>query len=174
IILVDVIPLDHVDDVPVVEPNQHADVPIVPEPVLVDKDKDPEEDEFKEEEDPQEEEEEEDDMEVNIKEDENEPELTYPYEELDPLIPPPPASESEPEDVNEGENLIKSEDETVPASVYEVGESSTAYFLYEDNNGILPYLMRRDINSFFGRMASLSRRLYGHDTAHALVKKKEK
>nr|GEW43116.1 hypothetical protein [Tanacetum cinerariifolium] len=66
--------------VPVVDPNQHDDVLVVPEPVLVDEDKNPEEDEFKEEEDPQEEE---DDMEINIEEDENEPELTYPYEEVD-------------------------------------------------------------------------------------------
>ncbi|GJR34582.1 hypothetical protein Tco_1210266 [Tanacetum coccineum] len=47
-------------------------------------------DDEEEEEDPQEEEY---DMEVDIKEDENEPELTYPYEEVDPLNPPPPASE---------------------------------------------------------------------------------
>ncbi|GKA76479.1 hypothetical protein Tco_0782940 [Tanacetum coccineum] len=172
IIMVDVIPPDHVDDVPVVEPNQHYDVPVVPEPILVDEDEDPKEDEFKEEEDPQEEEE--DDIEVDIKEDENEPELTYPYEEVDPLNPPPPASESEPEDVNEVENPIESEDETVPASVHEVGESSTALFLYEDSDGLLPGLMRRDINSLFGRMPSLSRRLCGHDTAHALVEKKGK
>ncbi|GKE88566.1 hypothetical protein Tco_1566041, partial [Tanacetum coccineum] len=124
IIMVDVIPPDHVEDVPVVEPNQHDDVPVVPEPILVDEDEDPKEDEFKEEEDPQEEEE--DDIEVNIEEDENEHELSYPYEEVDPLNPPPPASESEPEDVNKVENPIESEDETVPASVYEVGESSTA------------------------------------------------
>ncbi|GKG32562.1 hypothetical protein Tco_0430072, partial [Tanacetum coccineum] len=44
IIMVNVIPLDHVDDVPVVKPTQHDDVPVVPEPVL--------EDEFEEEEDP--------------------------------------------------------------------------------------------------------------------------
>ncbi|GJS10993.1 putative reverse transcriptase domain-containing protein [Tanacetum coccineum] len=47
----------------VVEPNQHDDVPVVPEPVLVDEDEDLEEDEFEEEEDPQEDE---DDMEVNV------------------------------------------------------------------------------------------------------------
>ncbi|GKE27017.1 hypothetical protein Tco_1442401, partial [Tanacetum coccineum] len=82
IITVNVIPPDHVDDVPVVEPNQHDDVPVVPEPVLVDEDEDPKEEEF----------EEEDDMEVDIEEDKNEPELTYPYEEVDPLNPPPPAS----------------------------------------------------------------------------------
>ncbi|GJY33472.1 hypothetical protein Tco_0417941 [Tanacetum coccineum] len=117
IIIVNVIPPDHVDDVPVVEPNQHDDVPVVPEPVLVDEDEDPEEDEFEEEEYPQEEE---DDMEVNIEEDENEPELTYPYEEMDPLNPLPPAYDSDPEDAIEVENPIKHEDETVPASVHEM------------------------------------------------------
>ncbi|GJV60656.1 hypothetical protein Tco_1466756 [Tanacetum coccineum] len=171
IIMVNVIPPDHVDDVPIVEPNQHDDVPVVPEPVLVDEDEDLEEEEFEEEEEPQEEE---DDMEVDIEEDENEPELTYPYEEVDPLNPPPPASESEPEDVIEVENTIEHEDETVPASVHEVGESSTAPFLREDSDGLLPGLMRRDINSLFGRMASLSRRLCGRETAHALVEKKGK
>ncbi|GJU04022.1 hypothetical protein Tco_1114360 [Tanacetum coccineum] len=104
----------------------------------------------------------------------NEPELTYPYEEVDPLNPPPPASESEPEDVNEVENPIESEDETVPACFHEVGESSTAPFLCEDSDGLLPGLMRRDINSLFGRMTSLSRRLCGHETTHALVEKKGK
>ncbi|GJV14542.1 hypothetical protein Tco_1359865 [Tanacetum coccineum] len=154
IIIVNVIPPDHVDDVPVVEPNQHDDVPIVPERVLVDEDEDPEEYEFEEEEDPQEEE---DDMEVDIEEDENEPELTYPYEEVDPFNPPPLAFESEPKDVNEVENRIEHEDETVPASVHEVGESSTAPFLHEDSDGMLLGLMRRNINSFFGRMTSFSR-----------------
>ncbi|GKA35643.1 hypothetical protein Tco_0722134, partial [Tanacetum coccineum] len=80
------------DDVPVVEPNQHDDVLVILEPVLVDKDEDPKEDEFEEEEDPQEEE---DDMEVDIEEDENEQELTYPYGEVDPLNPSPPVSELE-------------------------------------------------------------------------------
>ncbi|GJY87675.1 putative reverse transcriptase domain-containing protein [Tanacetum coccineum] len=127
IIMVNIIPPDHVDDVPVVEPNQHDDVPIFLEPVLVDKDEDPEEEEFEEEEEPLEEEE--DDMKVDIEEDENEPELTYPYEEVDPLNPLPPASESEPEDVNEVEDTIEHEDKTVPASVYEICESSTAPFL---------------------------------------------
>ncbi|GJY20444.1 hypothetical protein Tco_0393010 [Tanacetum coccineum] len=81
-------------------------------------------------------------MEVDIEEDDNEPELTYPYEEVDPLNPPPPASESELEDAIEVENPIEHEDETVPASIHE--------------------------------MASLSRRLYGRETAHALVEKKGK
>ncbi|GJU63500.1 hypothetical protein Tco_1245335 [Tanacetum coccineum] len=58
-------------------------------------------------------------MEVDIEEDENEPELTYPYEEVDPLNPLPPAFESEPEDVIEVEDTVDPEDETVHASVHE-------------------------------------------------------
>nr|GFD10901.1 hypothetical protein [Tanacetum cinerariifolium] len=45
VILVNVIPPDYVNEVPVVEPNQHYDVLVVPEPVLVDEDEDPKEDE---------------------------------------------------------------------------------------------------------------------------------
>ncbi|GJU87913.1 putative reverse transcriptase domain-containing protein [Tanacetum coccineum] len=161
--------VNHDDEVPVVEPNQHNDVPVVPEPVLEDEDEDPEEDEFEEEEDPQEDE---DDMEIDIEEDENEPELTYPYEEVDPLNPPPPASESEPDDEIEVENPIEHEDETVPVSVYEVGESSTAAIPREDGDRLLPGFMRRDIDSLFGRMVNFSRRLCGRETAHALVEKK--
>nr|GEW95552.1 hypothetical protein [Tanacetum cinerariifolium] len=41
-------------------------------------------------------------------------------------------------------------------------------------DGLLPVLIRRDINSLFGRIASLSRRLCGRETAHALVEKKGK
>nr|GEV76940.1 putative reverse transcriptase domain-containing protein [Tanacetum cinerariifolium] len=115
--MVNVIPPDHIDDVPVIEPNQHDDVLVVPEPVLVDEDKDPKEDKFEEEEDPQEEE---DDMEVDIKEDENKPKLNYLYEEIDSLNPSPPASELEPKDAIEVENLIEHEDETIPASVHEM------------------------------------------------------
>nr|GEX22446.1 putative reverse transcriptase domain-containing protein [Tanacetum cinerariifolium] len=150
--MVNVIPHDHVDDLPVVEPNQHDDVPAIPEPILVDEDEDPKEEEFEKEEEPQEEEH---DMKVDIKEDDNEPELTYPYEEVDPLNPPPPASESNPEDVIEVANTVESEDETVPASVHEVGESSTAFFLLENSDGLFPGLMRRDIKSFFGPVTSL-------------------
>ncbi|GJR50792.1 hypothetical protein Tco_1401313 [Tanacetum coccineum] len=65
-------------------------------------------------------------MEIDIEEDENEPELTYPYEEVDPLNPLLPASESEPDNEIEVENPIEREDETVPISVYE-----TAYALVE-------------------------------------------
>ncbi|GJY26941.1 putative reverse transcriptase domain-containing protein [Tanacetum coccineum] len=48
IIMVNEIPSDYVNDVPIVEPNQHDDAPVVPEPVLVDEDEDPKEDEFEE------------------------------------------------------------------------------------------------------------------------------
>nr|GEU30741.1 hypothetical protein [Tanacetum cinerariifolium] len=89
--------------------------------------------------------EEKDDMEVDIKEDENEPELTFPYEEADPLNLWPLASDLEPEDVIEFEDTTESEDVTVPAS---------------------------DIDSLFGRITSISRRLRGRETAHALVEKK--
>ncbi|GKC11349.1 hypothetical protein Tco_1008131 [Tanacetum coccineum] len=135
IIMVKKIPPDHVDDVPVVEPNQHDDVLVVPEPIIEDEDEDPEEDEFEEEKDPQEEE---DDMEVDIEEDENEPEFTCPYEEVDPLNPPPPVSKSEPDDEIEVENPIEHEDETILVSVYEVGESSTAAIPREDGDSLLP------------------------------------
>ncbi|GJW66300.1 hypothetical protein Tco_0120724 [Tanacetum coccineum] len=118
IIMVNVIPPDHVDDVPIVEPNQHDDVPVIPEHVLVDEDEDPKKDEFEEKEDPQEEE---DDMKSTSRK-----------------------TRMKPEDA------------------------------IEDNNGLLPGLMRRDINSLFGRMASLLRRLCGRETAHALVEKKGK
>nr|GEU42012.1 ribonuclease H-like domain-containing protein [Tanacetum cinerariifolium] len=124
IIMVNVIPPNHVDDVSVVEPNQHDDVPVVPDPVLVDEDEDPEEEEFVEEEERQEED---DDMEVDIEEDDNKLELTYPYKEEDPLNPSLLASESEPEDVIEVEDTVESKDETIPASVHEI----TAHALVE-------------------------------------------
>ncbi|GJQ89145.1 hypothetical protein Tco_0000284 [Tanacetum coccineum] len=169
--MVNEIPPDHVDDVPVVEPNQHDDVLVVPEPIIEDEDEDPKEDEFEEEEDPQEKE---DDMEVDIEEDEIEPNFTYPYEEVDHLNPPPPASESEPDDEIEVENPIEHEDEIVPVSVYEVGESSTAAIPREDGDSLLPGFMRRDIDSLFGRMVNFSRRLCGRETVNALVEKKGK
>nr|GFD08835.1 hypothetical protein [Tanacetum cinerariifolium] len=88
--------------------------------------------------------------------------------------PPPPASESELEDAIEVENPIEHEDKIVPDSVCEVGELSTAPVLCEDSDGLLPGLMRRDINSLVGQMASLSRRLCSRETAHALVEEKGK
>ncbi|GJS78986.1 putative reverse transcriptase domain-containing protein [Tanacetum coccineum] len=85
-------------------------------------------------------------MDIDDEEDENKPELMFPYKETDPLNPSPPASDSEPEDVIEVEDTVEPEDETVSASIHEVGD----------------------------RIASLSRRLCGRDTAHALVEKKGK
>ncbi|GJT13631.1 hypothetical protein Tco_0860673 [Tanacetum coccineum] len=75
-------------------------------------------------------------------------ELTFPYEETDSLNPLPPASDSESEDVIEIEDTVEPEDETVPASVYEVGESYTATITQEDGHSLLPGFMRRDIDSF--------------------------
>nr|GEX80406.1 putative reverse transcriptase domain-containing protein [Tanacetum cinerariifolium] len=128
IIIVNVISPDHVDDVPIIEPNQHDDVLVVPKHVLVDEDDDPKEEEF--------EEEEEDDMEVDIEEDENEPELTYPYEEVNPLNPLPPASESEPEDVSEAKNPIEHEDETVLASVLRKEKKRTSKLILDLGNEV--------------------------------------
>nr|GEZ09694.1 retrovirus-related Pol polyprotein from transposon TNT 1-94 [Tanacetum cinerariifolium] len=44
----------------------------------------------------------------------------------------------EPKDVIKVENITESKDETVPASVHEVGESSASPFLREDSDGLLP------------------------------------
>nr|GEV56680.1 putative reverse transcriptase domain-containing protein [Tanacetum cinerariifolium] len=111
-------------------------------------------------------------MEIDIEEDENEPELKYSYEEVDPLNPLSPASESEPDDEIEIKNSIEHEDETVHVSVYEVDESSNATIPREDGDRLLHGFMRRDIDSLFGRMFNFSRRLCGHEMAHALVEKK--
>ncbi|GJV84847.1 putative reverse transcriptase domain-containing protein [Tanacetum coccineum] len=174
IIMVNVFPPDHVDDLPEVEPNQTDLAPAIPKPALADENEEPKE-EFEDKEEFEEEEpQEEEDMEVDVEEEENESELTFPYEEADPLNPPPPTSDSESDDVVEVKNVVEHEDETVSASVHEVGESSTATFLREDCDSLLHGFMRRDIDSFFGRIASLSRRLCGRKKAHALVEKKGK
>ncbi|GJT34487.1 hypothetical protein Tco_0924906 [Tanacetum coccineum] len=149
IIMVNVFPPNHVDDL--TDPAL-----AIPEPALVEL------------------QEEEEDMEVDIKEEEHELELIFPYVEADPLSPPPPASDSEFEDVVEVEDMVKPEDDTLPNSVHKVGESSTATFLREDGDSRLPSFMRRDINSLFVQIASLTRRVCGRETAHALVKKKGK
>nr|GEY43548.1 hypothetical protein [Tanacetum cinerariifolium] len=120
IIMANVIPPDHVNDLLVVEPNQPDVVPVILESVLVDEDEDPKEEKFKEEEEAQEEE----DMDIDEEEDENEPEMTFAYEEADPLNLPPHASDSESEDVIVVENVVESEDETVPASVHEIASLS--------------------------------------------------
>ncbi|GJZ40149.1 hypothetical protein Tco_0586712 [Tanacetum coccineum] len=92
------------------------------------------------------------------------------------LVVPEPVLEDEDEDLEEEEF----EEEEYPQekkmkwNVHEVGESFTTHFLREDNDGLLPGLMRRDINSLFGRMTSFSRRLCSREMAHALVEKKGK
>ncbi|GJW56409.1 hypothetical protein Tco_0103140 [Tanacetum coccineum] len=61
---------------------------------------------------------------AQVEEEDNEPELIFPYVEADPLNLPPPASDSESEDVVEVEDMVEPEDETVPNSVHEVVRSS--------------------------------------------------
>ncbi|GJS10674.1 hypothetical protein Tco_0610371 [Tanacetum coccineum] len=97
----------------------------------------------------------------------NELELTYPYEEVDPLNPPPPASDSESEDVIEVEDTVEPEDETVPISIYEVGESSTVTIPQEDGDILLSGFMRRDIDSLFMRSSVEE----GADAIENLVRK---
>ncbi|GKB46503.1 hypothetical protein Tco_0897256, partial [Tanacetum coccineum] len=48
IIMANVIPPDHVDDLPAVEPNQPDAIHVISKPVLVDEDEDPKEEEFEE------------------------------------------------------------------------------------------------------------------------------
>ncbi|GJZ76892.1 putative reverse transcriptase domain-containing protein [Tanacetum coccineum] len=76
-------------------------------------------------------------MYIDVEEDKNKPELTFPYEETNPLNPPPRASDSEPKDVIEVEDTVEPKDEIVLASVHEVGESSTATFLQEDAHALV-------------------------------------
>nr|GEY95454.1 hypothetical protein [Tanacetum cinerariifolium] len=116
-------------------------------PNIEDEDEVPEKDEFKEEEDPQEEE---DDMEIDIEEDENEPELTYPYEVVDPL---------------NLRHLFLSLNLMMRSRLR--ARLSTRMRLF-------PLASMRDINSLFDQMASISRRLCGHEMSHALVEKKGK
>nr|GEV74011.1 hypothetical protein [Tanacetum cinerariifolium] len=168
--MANVIPPDHVNDLLVVKPNQPDVVPVILEPVLVDEDEDLKEEKLKEEEEAQEEE----DMDIDEEEDENELEMTFAYGEADPLNLPLHASDLESEDVIVVENIVESEDETVPASVHEVDESSTASFLRKYGDRLLLGFMRRDIDSLFGWIASLLRRLSGRKMTHALAKKKGK
>ncbi|GJS56800.1 hypothetical protein Tco_0651584 [Tanacetum coccineum] len=69
---------------------------------------------------------------------------------MDSLNPSPPTSKSKPNDEIEAEDAVEPEIETVPVSVYEVGQSSTAAIPQEDGDSLLPGFMRRDINSLFG------------------------
>nr|GEV02213.1 hypothetical protein [Tanacetum cinerariifolium] len=174
--MANVIPPGHVDDLPIVEPNQPDVVLIIPEHVLVDDDEDLEEEEFTEEEEPQDEE---DDMKVDIKENENEPELTFPYKEADPLNLSLPASDSKPEDVIEVEDTIEPKDETVPASVYETthtlvekkGKEKDKYYgkLIADLGNEIQYSVEEGTTA----MENLVRKL-GHAEERAECKKLKK
>ncbi|GJW16304.1 putative reverse transcriptase domain-containing protein [Tanacetum coccineum] len=104
IIMVNVFPPDHVHDLLKVEPTQPDLAPAIPEPALVDENEEPKEEEEHW--------------------GENESELTFPYEEADPLNPPPPASDLEPKDVVEVENMVEPKDETIPNSVPEIASLS--------------------------------------------------
>nr|GEY47553.1 reverse transcriptase domain-containing protein [Tanacetum cinerariifolium] len=152
--MVNVFSPDHVHDLPKVKPNQLV-------PALVDENEEPEEEEFKDEEEFEEEEtqEEKEDMEVDIGEEENEPELIFPYVEVDPINLPQPALDLESKDVVKVEDMVEPEDETVLNSVYVVGQPSTTTFLREDSNSLLPSFMRRNINSLFSQIASLTTRV---------------
>ncbi|GJS48118.1 hypothetical protein Tco_0598239 [Tanacetum coccineum] len=88
--------------------------------------------------------------------------------------PSPPAFEYEPDDEIKVENPIEHEDETIPVSVYGVGESYIVAIPREDGDRLLPSFMRRDIESLFVRMVNFSRRLCGRETVHKLVEKKRK
>ncbi|GJS22060.1 hypothetical protein Tco_0450692 [Tanacetum coccineum] len=104
--------------------NDQPDLaPAIPKPALVDENEELEEDkeEFEEEEFEEEEpQEEEEDIKVDIREEENKLELTFSYEEVDPLNPLPPASDSEFEDVVKVEDMVEPEDENFPISVHKV------------------------------------------------------
>nr|GEV04946.1 putative reverse transcriptase domain-containing protein [Tanacetum cinerariifolium] len=76
-------------------------------------------------------------MEIDIKEDKNEPKLIYPYKEVDPLNPPPPTSESKPDDEIEVENPIEHEDKTVPASVHEMSSISRRLCSHETAHALV-------------------------------------
>ncbi|GKB17587.1 putative reverse transcriptase domain-containing protein, partial [Tanacetum coccineum] len=66
------------------------------------------------------------------------------------------------------------EDEDMDPKEEEFEEEEEPQDEEDDIDGLLHGLMRRDIDSFFSWMASLSRRLCGREIAHALVKKKGK
>ncbi|GKF30482.1 hypothetical protein Tco_0100280, partial [Tanacetum coccineum] len=95
-------PPNHAGDFLEVDPVLPDIVPVIPEPaplaheyVLLDEDKDPKEDP---EEEPQEEEELEDEMDIDLDDEMDDPKVIYPYEVKDGEFPPPPGSDSEPEE----------------------------------------------------------------------------
>ncbi|GJW07280.1 hypothetical protein Tco_1569703 [Tanacetum coccineum] len=183
--MVNAIPLDHVDDVPVVEPNQHDDVLVVPEPVLENEDEDLEEEEFEEEEEPllQEDRSRVISDSAHHQVDENDLELTYPYEEVDPLNPHRCLLSQEPlrmltDGLMGNTTVCATRMKTVPTcSMKVVSHILLSFFFIEDSDKSIAMVHDEgDINSalFLVRMTSLSRRLCGRETAHALVEKKGK
>ncbi|GJY69106.1 hypothetical protein Tco_0472088 [Tanacetum coccineum] len=80
----------------------------------------------------------------------------------------------EEEEFEEEEEPQEEEDDMEVDIEEDENEPELTYPYEEDNDGLLLGLMRRDINSLFGRMASLSRRLCGRETTNALVEKKGK
>ncbi|GKE17737.1 hypothetical protein Tco_1425314, partial [Tanacetum coccineum] len=70
-------------------------------------------------------------------EEENEPELTFPYEEADPLNPPPLAYDSESEDVVEVEDTVEPEDETVPNCVHAIASLSRRVCIRETAHALV-------------------------------------
>nr|GFC69298.1 hypothetical protein [Tanacetum cinerariifolium] len=91
----------------------------------------------------------------------------------DVLVVPEPVLVDEDKDPKEDEfeeEEVPQEEEDDMEIDIEVDENEPE----EDNDILFLGLMRRDINSLFGRMASILRRLCGCETAHALVEKKGK
>ncbi|GJU05571.1 putative reverse transcriptase domain-containing protein [Tanacetum coccineum] len=172
------LPPDHIVDLPEVEPAQPELAPEVPELTPLVPDYEIEDLEEDPEEDPAEEEEMEERMDMDLDDEIEEAEVISPYEDVDPLNPPPPGSDS------------KSKDEVIPTSgltfqlpppirkfsgsIYVRGESSFPAYVDDDGDSLTPGYMRRDINSLFGRVQSLSRRMSIRETAHARVEDREK
>ncbi|GJX68582.1 hypothetical protein Tco_0304309, partial [Tanacetum coccineum] len=91
--------------------------------------------------------------------------------------------EEDPQEEEDDMEVNIEEDENEPELTYpyeEVDPLNSRRLLLSQNlrmrssDGLLPGLMRRDINSLFGRMASLLIRLCGREMAYVLVKKKGK
>ncbi|GJR91197.1 hypothetical protein Tco_0215208 [Tanacetum coccineum] len=120
----------------------------------------------------------EEEMDVDDDDEMNEPELIFPYEEADPLNPPPPGSDSKPE-----VEIVPARGPTFQlpphisrfsGSVYIQGEPSSAAYVDDDGDSLMPGCMRRDINSLFEQVQSLSKQMSIHETAHARVEDREK
>nr|GEW03314.1 hypothetical protein [Tanacetum cinerariifolium] len=116
-------------------------------------------------------------MELDIEIDENEPELTYPYKEMDTLIPLPAASESEPKNAIEVENPIEQEDETVPASVHEVGTLNlflVGWLLFQDKCVVVRWRMHRSRRKENQRMSFMLVEKLGNAEGKVKCKKLKK